>query len=327
MSWTCTVLTGPKGKPACRAIGFATGVVVGTTAGGGRASPVWWPGGTGASIAVDGLKDVTVHCASGAEIGGFVQKRLGTEAVVLRVDRETIAATTLHGKSFASTRVHGSDGMRQVGAGTKPGTRRPLALVWAGRADSVEVLVPPTADAAASARAIAGDLIVGDWEDERPMRACLWRGTRAAAIDLHPEDQALHSSEGLGASGDVQVGRAFTRKNGQRALLWRGSATSCVDLTPPDAAGASAYGCAAGVQVGCWWRDADQPSLTQAVLWRDQASGIEDLHALVPAPYNTSTAWAVEIVGDRVRVAGTAMHYENGVNKGERALLWAGPLR
>ena len=53
----------------------------------------------------------------------------------------------------------------------------------------------------------------------------------------------------------------------------------------------------AGVQVGCWWRNADQPSLTQAILWRDQASDSEDLHALVPAPYNTSTAWAVEIVG------------------------------
>jgi hypothetical protein len=321
------VLSGPKGKPACRAIGFANGVVVGTTAGGGRAAPVWWPGDVGTSIAIDGLKDVTVHGTGGAEIGGFVQKRLGTEALVLRVNGEAIAATTLHSKAFASTRVHASDGVRQVGTGTKPGARRPYALHWAGRADSVEVLVPPTTDAAASARAIAGDVIVGDWEDERPMRACLWRGTGAAAIDLHPADEALHSSEGLGASGEVQVGRAFTRKNGQRALLWRGSATSCVDLTPPTAAGATAHGCAASVQVGCWWRDADQPNLTQAILWRDQASDIADLHALVPAPYNTSTAWAVEVVGDRVRVAGTAMHYENGVNKGERAVLWTGPLR
>lgn len=322
MTWTCTVLGGPKGKPACKALGFAGGIVVGTTAGGSKTAPVWWPGGKGTSIAVEGLKDYNVHGGGGAQIAGYVQKRMNTEAAFLTIDGEALAVTNLHTKAFDSTRLHASDGTRQVGSGTRKGSRLPQALVWRGTADSVTVLEPPESGASATARGIDGEIIVGDWEGDRPAHACMWRGT--TVIDLHPADETLYGSECIDVSGDVQVGGALTRKNVQRAFLWRGSAASVVDLTPHDAKGALARACAGDVQVG--WRSVDaEHNITQAILWKGSAAETVDLHALVPTPYNVTMALGVIVDGNRVRVAGTAMHYENRVNMGERALLWEGP--
>lgn len=47
-----------------------------------------------------------------------------------------------------------------------------------------------------------------------------------------------------------------------------------------------------------------------AVLWQGAADRWFDLNALLPAKYNASVAWAIEVRGDEVLVCGCANRFE-----------------
>ncbi len=110
-----------------------------------------------------------------------------------------------------------------------------------------------------------------------------------------------------------QVGLRWTRK-GSAAALWHGSPDSFVDLTPEGHESAHASGCVRGHQVGHVQVKANTMSdagsmATRAALWRGQAVTFVDLHAFVPAPWNASSARAVEVRNGLLRIVGTVTQF------------------
>jgi hypothetical protein len=117
---------------------------------------------------------------------------------------------------------------------------------------------------------------------------------------------------------------------GGRAALWRGSAASFVDLSPADQEGARAGDCAGGYQVGhCQAALATRGEVAslalRAALWAGTADSHVDLQAFVPPPWNASSASAVEVRGDRLRIVGEVTQFvvEGELTPSEQHLMVA----
>jgi hypothetical protein len=101
-----------------------------------------------------------------------------------------------------------------------------------------------------------------------------------------------------------------------RAALWRGSAASFTDLTPKGCQTARISGAAGSYQVGVVRRkDATRSGVPapgdRAAIWQGAADQWFDLNSLLPPDkYNASSAWAIEIGGERVRICGEASRYQ-----------------
>src|SRR6187401_2453849 len=128
----------------------------------------------------------------------------------------------LHPAGATNSRVHGSDGGRQVGYAVFGTSER--ASLWSGSAES-RVDASPAAGGG-GARAVSGTLIIGI----RQSHAAVWT-PGGASVDLNPPESTESSCEG--GDAEQQVGHAF--HDATRASLWTGSAASWVNLHPPGA--------------------------------------------------------------------------------------------
>jgi hypothetical protein len=97
--------------------------------------------------------------------------------------------------------------------------------------------------------------------------ACLWHGTAASFVDLHPPGAS--SSSARGTDGTTQGGVVDNH-----AGIWTGSAASWVDLHPPGASASEVRDLVPGQQVGF----ATIGGQYHAAMWGGSASTFADLH-------------------------------------------------
>jgi hypothetical protein len=123
---------------------------------------------------------------------------------------------------------------------------------------------------------------------------------------------------------DYEAGAAF-KGMCARAALWRGTAASFTDVTPRGCQTARILAAAGSYQVGVVRsKDATRSGVPapgdRAAIWQGAADKWFDLNSLLPPDkYNASSAWAIEIGDQTVRICGEASRYEvtNGGTKHE----------
>ncbi len=314
--WKVTILPLPKRLSRARASGFCGGHVVGEAEGRGPGVPHWWPDGQPVALTHASQKRLSARTASGDAIPGFWTRSSGQfgGAVGWRLSNGALEAVDLHPeKGWDYTIAMGAGGGGFAGSGerkVKKGERAPdVALFW-GPGGSLVELPPAEPGAEAMASATDGAWVVGRAGRTGGQRAALWPADGSRLIVLG-DDRSI--SEAWSVGDGEQVGLRWTRK-GSAAALWRGSAESFVDLTPPGHEAAHASGCARGHQVGHVQVKATTTSgggsmATRAALWRGLASAFVDLHSFVPAPWNASSAAAVEVRDGLLRIAGTVTQF------------------
>jgi hypothetical protein len=311
-SWQVTLLPLPKRFTRGVAFGFCRGHAVGAVEA-ARAQRVgcWWPESGPELLTCEGFKDVSAGVAGGDLIPG--QWHNGTTgamgAVVWRLKAGRLTATNLHPPEYEKTWATAAEGGTAVGVGTpprKPGAYgRDVGLVWNGGDAPVAV----AAEGDVLLLATDGTRLAGNVRG----RAALWPSASAAPVDLNPAKMAASEVRTLG--DDYQAGVAF-KGMCARAALWRGTAASFMDLTPAGFQTARILGAAAGYQVGCarrkdTTRNGSPGSDDRAVLWQGAADKWFDLNGLLPSDtYNASSAFAIEIRDNVVRICGEARRFE-----------------
>lgn len=143
------------------------------------------------------------------------------------------------------------------------------------------------------------------------LQACIWNGTSASVVSLHPP-QALFSSA-TGISGSHQAGTVLIAGR-LEAVLWNGTAESMISLQPNFAHSSQALAIYNTTQVGLIKMGPTR--LDHACLWRGDSTSCIDLH---PAMALRSAAYAV----DCDQQVGYAEVESNGVGS-RRACLWLG---
>lgn len=312
--WTVTLLPLPKRMSRASAFGlcggFAVGRAEGTTS---HSKPHWWPQGEPRLLAAGEHKRLSVHRAHDREIPGSWSKANGWTRGALgwRLDAAgALTATDLHDPGrFAWTVALAAGGGCFAGYGEpklKKGQKAlERALFW--RADGTLVELPIDSDTEAMAEGTDGVWVVGRHGRTGGQRAALWRADTGEFVSLGP------TSEAYGVRDGQQVGCRFAGMK-TSAALWTGSAASCVDLSPKNQELAVARDCAQGLQVGYCNAKIDTRGRTgsmaaRAALWAGTAASHVDLQAFVPAPWNASSAWAIEVAGDTLRIAGEATQF------------------
>lgn len=342
--WTVTVLPLPKRMAFARVSGFCGGHVVGETESrnGGAPTPHWWPGGEPAPITHPEQKRFSARSASGDAIVGFWSRSGGGfgGACGWRRVGNALEVVDLHpGKAWDHTIAMGSGAGAYTGSGerkVKKGERAvDIALFW--RPDGTMVELPPAeAGNEAMAQGTDGAWVVGRVGRTGGQRAALWPADGSRVIVLGDERSI---TEACAVADGEQVGVRWTGK-GNAAALWRGDAASFVDLTPAGHQSGWARGCARGFQVGHvqvkdTLRSGSSSMASKAALWRGSAASFVDLHALLPAPWNASSAGVVEVRDGVLRIAGDVTQFgttdeltprESQYLIASRAVLWETPI-
>lgn len=311
-----TILPLPKRLSRAKAFGFCGGNAVGEGESRGPGVPHWWPGGKAEALTHPTQKRLSARMATGDVIPGFWTRSSGGfgGAVGWRLVNGALEAVELEqGKGWESTIAMGAGGGAFAGSGErkrKKGERSvDVALFW--RPDGSLVELPPAEPGSeAAATATDGEWVVGHAGRTGGQRAALWPADGSRLV-LLGDDRSLSEASAVG-DGE-QVGLRWTRQ-GSVAALWRGSADSFVNLTPQGHESAQASGCARGRQVGYVQVKANTASgagsmATRAALWRGSAASFVDLHAFVPAPWNASSAAAVEVRDGVLRIVGTVTQF------------------
>jgi hypothetical protein len=311
-SWQVALLPLPKRFSRGVANGFCDGHAAGSVeAARGKLVGCWWPDRLPELLTVDGFKDVSAGIATGRCIPGHWSKSTtgAMGAVAWRLIEGRLTATNLHEREYESTWATAAGGNAVVGVGTpqgKPGPRRPdVGLMWNGK-DAPAIV---TAEGNVLLLATDGTQLAGQVNG----RAMLWPSPSATPIDLAPAK--MHGSEVHALTADYQVGAAF-KGMCARAAVWRGTAASFSDLTPVGFQTARLFGCAGDYQVGFvrrkdTTRNGSAGCDGRATVWQGEADRCFDLNSLLPPDkYNASTAWAIEIRGNELRICGEASKYE-----------------
>lgn len=143
--------------------------------------------------------------------------------------------------------------------------------------------------------------------------AARWSGSAGSCVDMNPPSETRSLLYGAGDGQQVGITGSATA---YRAGVWGGNAAAFRSLHPASAAMSGAYGCDGGFQVG----QIVMPSSAHAALWAGSPESMIDLHALLPAGYNGSVAYDVDVAADgTVRVVGTAY---SGVTFRWEAIMW-----
>ena len=183
--------------------------------------------------------------------------------------------------------------------------------MWSGTAASW-VDLNPSGSVESEAHSISGGQQVGLANFGGEDHAGLWSGSAGSWVDLHPSGAARSTASDI-ADGQ-QVGNVSPGLY-PHASLWTGSAASWVDLNPSGSTLSSAWGVASGRQVGY----ARIGTYDHAGIWNGTPESWLDLHSFLTADYVTSRAYAIEVTGSDIWIAGTA----NNLATGEReAILW-----
>ena len=311
-SWQVTLLPLPKRFSRGVAIGFCGGHPVGSVeAARGPTGGCWWPNGAPELLTLDGFKIVKAGSAGGDIVPGHWSNDSTGDmgAVLWRLAGGRLTATNHHVKGYESTWATASGGGSAVGVGKpegKPGARKPdVGLMWTG-SDAPAVV---TAEGNVLLLATDGTRLAGNVNG----RAMLWPAASSPPIELAPPKMFM--SEVRALTETYQAGVAF-KGMCARAALWRGTAASFADLTPKGFQTARIFGAAGPFQAGFVRKkdttpDGGSGSDDLAVIWQESADRWFNLNDLLPSDtYNASTAWAIEIRGDEVRICGGAMRYE-----------------
>lgn len=311
--WRCILPPLPKRHSRGRASGFCGGAMVGATVGSGwREVPCWWPLGQPQTILVEGRKYLSLRGGRDDCIAGFWSGTGGDRhgALGWRLREGALALVDLHPPGgWESTHALGAGGGCWAGYGRPLATkgRRPLdqALCW-DHEGRLRALPPLEEDEEAMALATDGVQVAGHADLGGGQRAVCWP-VDGSQVVLLGEPGTI--SEAVDVAEGEQVG-FFWSRGGSRAALWRGSPGSLVDLTPRGIADARALGCGGGYQCGSVSAGKQR---AHAALWNGSAMSFVDLHALLPAPWNSSQALAVGVFAGVLRVAGEAQQlvFEN----------------
>jgi hypothetical protein len=163
--------------------------------------------------------------------------------------------------------------------------------------------------------------------------ASLWSGTAESWVDLHPRKWG-GSSRAYDVSDGQQVGYTFSSSYGwevsQGACMWSGSAKSWVNLHPSGYDGSEARAVSHGYQAGIAWSSYDPdwwPGLSHAGVWSGTPESWVDLHHFLPAGYEVSEAWDIEVTSTDIWVVGSASFAtERPPGREAHAVLWHGRL-
>ena len=328
-SISATFLPLPKGKKRGRAVGFRGGEPVASLQGTGTNTPPFrWIGGTPQAVTFQDLKTVVASGTSAAQLSGlYYTSKHDQRALVWTPSADDgLSGVELHPRGWEKSSASACGDGQQVGYGYERFTKDPSrALLWSGSVESMVVLTGPDPTRDSTAQGVAEGVQVGSWGNSLSQRACLWRGTSASHVDLHPSATTIIGSAALATGDGQQVGQVWGEQGRSRAALWSGSAESYVDLAPRKFAVSTAWRCARGFQVG-WANENDTGMKGIAMLWGGAADDYIDLQAFLPAPWNCSQAMDLYVDGDTLRVLGTANQavMSNGyeVNAAEQPVLW-----
>ena len=330
-SWTVTILPLPKGCSRGAAYGFCGGHAV------GRAERLrspsvgcWWPNGKAELLTLPDAARVGPGRASGNTIPGQWSIAEGeTGAAAWTLHHGELVGRRLDAAGVSSSWGTVAAGDVVVGTANRQGQRN-VGLVWRGTDAAVMI----SAEGDVALHATNGVQFAGNIRG----RAMLWPAADAAPIDLSPAGMPMSDVQAF--DGETQVGTAWKGMR-PRAAMWSGTAASFRDLTPPGFQVAQIFDAAHGLQVGMVrvkenTRNDTPGSDNRAAIWSGSADAWFDLNALLPADtYNASTALAIEVTGNSVRIAGTATRYEvqgegtpheSHVVPGSHAAMWAATL-
>jgi len=220
-----------------------------------------------------------------------------------------------------SSRALAIAGGQQVGDATLLG-QEPRAALWRGSAASYVNLHP------AGALRSFGNATDGLQQGGRAdfvvpgigtvQHAALWNGSAASFVDLNPGPGFFSAI--LAMSPGQQVGWVHGI-GGQRAAMWSGTAQSWVNLHPSPAGDSMLFGTNGAAQVG--FSHVPGSAFGHAGLWFGSASSFIDLQSFLPARFDSSAAYSVSLVGERLYIAGAA--YDPVLGRSE-AYLWVGPV-
>jgi hypothetical protein len=310
--WTVTLLALPRRQRYARGKGFCGGFVVGDAEGmGTRSMPYWWPHGQPEPLHAPGRKRLAVKEAHAREIAGWWLKSDGSNggAIGWRLAADgALSVLELHPSHYAWTSALSTGGGAFAGYGqTKPAKGSKAvdrALFWRPDGSLLELDASPGQQAMASGT--DGQWIAGTFETAETTQAALWRDDGSPLVTLG-DFKSLSAAKAV-RDGE-QVGERLTGR-GSRAALWRGDAASFVDLTPEGHESASATDCEKGLQVGYtnaigYTAGSFGNLIVHAALWAGSAASWVDLQAMVPAPWNASSAASLEVAGDTLRIVGT----------------------
>jgi hypothetical protein len=258
------------------------------------------------------------------------------QATLFNAHSTTTAA--LHPAGFVQSAALGVDGDLVVGWGGGASTSwAQHALLWTSLTPTGFVDLNPSHLSFLYSEAIAIDATQGEQvgrgtaltdlsidgntiTQTHQLRALLWRGSAASAVDLHPA--GFDESQAFAVSGPRQAG--FGKPAGSptnHALLWQGTAASVVDLHPAGFTESGVNGMRGTRQVGAAWGPSTGGE-AHAMLWLGTAASAVDLHRFLPvdsgngsALFRSSAAFGVDAHGNVVGRAAT----NAGV---EQAVLW-----
>lgn len=192
--------------------------------------------------------------------------------------------------------------------------------------------------------------------------ACIWFGSAASIVDLHPAGSFESVVVGVGGGQQVGYTRQSSSSSPQRAAMWSGSAASYVDLHPVGSSSSWAWSIFGGQQGGSftlpggtqhaalWTGSAESvvdlnPALAtesvvtgmdvgvqvgharvggvwRAGIWNGTADSWFDLSSVLPSDYGDSFVNSVRIEGESVTVVGRAFHLSRGYSE---AVMWTIP--
>jgi hypothetical protein len=330
-SISATFLALPKGRKRGRAVGFWRGDPVASVAStGDTAPPYLWIDGKAQLVTFQDVKKVVPLGTSGSQLAGlwYTPKHDERALVWTRSGSDTMAGVELHPtKGWQKSSAAGCGDGQQIGYGCERFPKDPSrALLWTGSSESMVVLTGPDPSRATTGKAVAQGVQVGCVSpNSLSQRACLWRGTSASYVDLHPNGVDFMGSDAMGVRDGQQVGAVWGDAMTQRAALWSGSPESYTNLAPNGFVRSTAWTCARGFQVG-WAEDKEMGMCAHAILWGGSADEFIDLQEFLPEPWNVSQAMDLDVDGDTLRILGTAnqavMQKGYEVNAAEQPVIW-----
>jgi hypothetical protein len=327
-SITATFLPLPKGKKRGRGVGFCGGdPIASVESTGNTAPPFRWIAGKPELITFPEAKTVVPSGTSATQLAGlrYTPKHDERALVWTRTDG-TMSGVELHPERWDKSSAFACGDGQQVGYGYEKFVKNPSrALLWSGSRESMVVLTGPDPTRDVQAKGAAQGVQVGCFGGSIRLHACLWRGTSASYVDLHPTAPELIGSDALGVGDGQQVGHVWGEEMTQRAALWSGSPESYVNLAPKRFVRSTARRCARGFQVG-WAAEQESGMKVRAILWNGTADDYIDLQQFLPETWNVSQALDLHVDGDRLRIIGTAQQavqsggYE--VDAGAQPVIW-----
>jgi hypothetical protein len=194
--------------------------------------------------------------------------------------------TPLNPSGALASQAFGADGGQQVGDIDFDNSTL-HASIWSATGSNWVDLTPPTITTQSYVRAAAGGHQAGFFVARSHVEACMWSGTAASFVILHPqnvlESRALAIGDGQQV-GYVRIGPIANQT--LHASLWNGTSESWVNLNPSTSSMSFAYAVSGGQQGG----GSTVAGNVHATLWHGTAASWVDLN---PTAGTSSMIYAI----------------------------------